>query len=185
MLRTILAAMLLACSLVCALAQEEPQPVPPPTSNPEAKAPDKQPEKGPGSAEYPHAEVEVNEGGEGGKHYWLYTPNKPRAEKAPVVVFLHGWGGLKPEIYGAWLNHLCRKGNIVIFPQYQADLKQVVTVFSPNAAAGINDALAWLEADKKRTQPEREKFALAGHSAGALVAANLASEYEKYKLPKP
>jgi acetyl esterase/lipase len=185
MLRTMLAAMLLAVSLVAALAQDEPQPAPPPTNNPEAKAPEKQPEKGPGSAEYAHAEVEITEGGEGGKHYWLYTPAKPALSKAPVVVFLHGWGGLKPEIYGAWVSHLCRKGNIVIFPQYQADLKQVVTVFSSNAAAGINDALAWLEADKKRTQPERDKVAYAGHSAGALVAANLASEYEKLKLPMP
>lgn len=185
MLRTILAAMILACSLVCSFAQEESQPAPPPTSNPDAKLPGKQPEKGPGSAEYAHAEVEITEGGEGGKHYWLYTPAKPHLEKAPVVVFLHGWGGLKPEIYGTWLSHLCRKGNLVIFPQYQADLKEIVTVYSPNAAAGINDALTWLEADKKRTQPERDKFALAGHSAGALVAANLASEYEKYKLPKP
>jgi len=185
MLRSILAALILGCSFVAVTAQEAPAPPPPPTSNPEAKAPEKQPESGPGSAVYAHTEVEISEGGEGGKHYWIYTPAKPALAKAPVVVFLHGWGGLKPEIYGAWLSHLCRKGNLVIFPQYQADLRELATVYSPNAAAGINDALAWLEADKKRTQPERDKFALAGHSAGALVAANLASEFEKYKLPKP
>jgi acetyl esterase/lipase len=181
MFRTLASLAVLAALLSVVIAQE----APPPASNPEAKAPEKQPEKGPGSAEYAHAEVEITEGGEGGKHYWLYTPTKPHLEKAPVVVFLHGWGGLKPEIYGAWLSHLCRRGNIVIFPQYQADMKELITAYAPNAAAAIVDALGWLEADKKRTQPEREQFALAGHSAGGFVAANLASDYEKYKLPKP
>jgi acetyl esterase/lipase len=156
-----------------------------PEKNPEAKAPEKQLDKGPGGTEYRHAEYEVTERGEDGKHYWLYTPAKPKTDKAPLICFLHGWGGIKPEVYLQWLVHLCRRGNIVIYPQYQANLKELAPNYPVNAAWAVLDALEYLEADKSRVQPLRDKFALAGHSAGAVCAANMASEWEKHKLPKP
>jgi hypothetical protein len=156
-----------------------------PASNPKATAPDKQPEKGPGSSEYAHKKVEVYEALAAGEHYWLYTPAEPKLERAPVVVFLHGFGALKPDGYDAWLEHLCKRGNIVIYPQWQAHNLEAPANYNTNAAKSILDAFTYLEADKTRTQPIKESFAIAGHSAGGVNAANMAADYELLKLPKP
>ena len=82
----------LALLFVAASAEEKSWP----EKNPDAKAPDKQAEKGPGSTEYAHSDVDVIERGDEGKHYWLYTPKGPALKQAPVVCFMHGWGGMKP-----------------------------------------------------------------------------------------
>ncbi|MCA8936307.1 MAG: alpha/beta fold hydrolase [Planctomycetes bacterium] len=158
-----------------------------PAQNPEAEAPTK-PEKGPGSETYAHKSVEVYEALEGGEHYWMYTPAEPKLEKAPVIVFVHGYGALKPESYDAWLEHLCRRGNIVIYPQYQAHGLEPPASYAPNCATSILDAFAYLEdedAEEARVQPIKEKFAIAGHSAGGVTTANLAADWETLKLPKP
>jgi hypothetical protein len=156
-----------------------------PETNPKAAAPDTRPEKGPGSAEYAHAKVEVYEALEAGEHYWLYTPTEPKPEKAPVIVFLHGFGALNPEGYDAWLEHMCRRGNIVIYPQWQAHNFEAPANYNTNAAASILDAFKYLEADEDRVQPIKEKFAIAGHSAGGVNSANMAADWETLKLPKP
>lgn len=156
-----------------------------PDKNPKATLPDKQPEKGPGSSDYAHKKVEVVERGEKGKKYWLYTPAEPAPEKAPVVAFIHGYGALTPDGYIEWLHHLCRRGNIVVYPQYQEHRLEPTVNYAPNSAHAINDAIAWLEEDKKRVQPQKDKFAIAGHSAGGVTTANLAADWETLKLPKP
>lgn len=156
-----------------------------PESNPDATLPDKQPEKGPGSSEYKHEAWEVYEALEAGERYWLYTPAKPVPKTAPVVVFVHGYNALKPEGYEAWLQHLVRRGNIVIYPQYQAHGLDPATNWCPNIATSVLDAFKYLESDKELVQPDKEKFAIAGHSAGGVTTANLAADYEALKLPKP
>ena len=45
----------------------------------------------------------------------------PTPEVAPVVVFNHGWFAVNPGVYGAWIEHMVRKGRIVIAPRYQRD----------------------------------------------------------------
>ena len=48
--------------------------------------------------------------------YWLFEPTAPRPTKpSPVIVLLHGWGGMSPYSYGAWIEHLV--GNPWIFQQ--------------------------------------------------------------------
>jgi len=178
-----LALFALALCLTCAQAQKADPEFP--ANNPKAEAPDKQPEDGPGGSKYAHARYDTYEALEAGEHYWLYTPAEPRPEKAPVIVFLHGFGALKPEGYDAWLIHLCRRGNIVIYPQWQAHNLEPPVNYNTNAAASILDAFSYLEADKTRVQPNKEKFAIAGHSAGGVNAANMAADYEALKLPKP
>lgn len=155
-----------------------------PESNPEAKAPEA-PEKGPGSETYAHKSVETYEALEAGEHYWLYTPAEPKLKKAPVVVFVHGYGAMKPESYDAWLEHICRRGNIVIYPQYQAHGLEPPANYAPNCATSILDAFTYLEADKELVQPIKEDFAIVGHSAGGVTTANLAADWETLKLPKP
>jgi len=155
-----------------------------PAKNEKATAPEA-PETGPGSKTYAHESVETYTALEGGEHYWLYTPAEPRPEKAPVVVFVHGYGALKPEGYDAWIEHICRRGNIVIYPQYQAHGLEPPANYAPNCATSILDAFKYLEADKDRVQPIKEDFAIVGHSAGGVTTANLAADWETLKLPKP
>ena len=73
--------------------------------------------------------------GVGPRSYWLFEPDQPKPERAPVVVFLHGWFAVNPGFYGAWINHLVRHGRIVIFPRYQNDVGTLPQDFLPNALA--------------------------------------------------
>ncbi len=56
--------------------------------------------------------------------YWLFEPTQPRVEGAqstlPIVLFLHGFDVTDPEIYHAWIDHLVRRGAVLVFPDYQA-----------------------------------------------------------------
>src|SRR5712671_3416242 len=73
---------------------------------------------GPGGREYTHQVVTKAHFGEGSHEYGLYEPDQPRPASAPLIVFFHGWGATNPAIYGAWIEHLVRRGNIVVFPRY-------------------------------------------------------------------
>ena len=145
--------------------------------------PPTQPFKGPGGHDYLHASVSKARLGAGADAFWIYTPDEPQPTSAPVVVLLHGWGGMDPVSYGGWIEHLARKGNIVIYPRYQADLTTSPSEMTDNALDAINNALAVLqEGDVK---PQRDHIALIGHSLGGVIAANLACEAASGWMPQP
>ena len=85
---------------------------------------------------YPHRGFSAQESHEGPRSYWLFEPTEPRPETAPVVVFIHGWLAVNPGVYGAWIEHLCRSGKVVIYPRYQGDSWTRPAEFLPNAARG-------------------------------------------------
>lgn len=122
-----------------------------------------------------HDRVARYEIGSGPRSYWLFEPAGPRPEKAPVVVFLHGWFSVNPAIYGAWIDHLVRDGKTVIFPRYQNDVGTLPKDFLPNALHAVRNALGVLHAGRGHVRPEPGKFALMGHSAGGNLAAQLAA----------
>ena len=97
-------------------------------------APPSQPQSGPGGKQYVHGSVTKNRYGKGGQEYWMFEPDSPRPRTAPVIVFLHGWGGMNPLYYGAWIDHLVKRGNIVIYPRYQANLLTSIKDFTPNTS---------------------------------------------------
>jgi hypothetical protein len=181
----LVAALLLPTCLCPVSAQDTPIETKWPQHNAEATAPDAQPEKGPGGKDYAHAKTEVYSAGEGAKRYWVYTPAEPKPEKAPVVAFIHGFGAMEPDGYIEWVTHICRRGNIVVYPQYQKDFAEPTVNYAANCADAILAAFTWLEEDDTRVQPVREKFAIAGHSAGGVTTANMAADWEALKLPKP
>jgi pimeloyl-ACP methyl ester carboxylesterase len=147
--------------------------------------PPAQPKTGPGGAEVSHQGVTAKLYGSGARAYWLFEPAAPRPEQAPLLVFLHGWSGMQPRIYGAWIEHLVKRGSIVVFPLYQDSLRTPVAEFTPNAAAAVKDAIHRLQTEPGHVQPMLDKFALAGHSMGGVVAANLAARWETDGLPRP
>ena len=125
--------------------------------------------------------------GEGPRSYWLFEPDKPRADRAAVVVFLHGWFAVNPAFYGAWIDHLVRSGRIVIFPRYQNDVGTLPADFLPNAMAAVRDGLDVLQAGDSHVRPDLNRFALIGHSAGGNLAAQIAAAASNPDsgLPRP
>ncbi|HEU4390504.1 MAG TPA: alpha/beta hydrolase, partial [Blastocatellia bacterium] len=100
-----------------------------------------QPPTGPGGAEYRHARVVKSVHGSGDTQYWLYEPADPKPDRAPLVVFNHGWSAMNPRVYGAWIEHIVRRGNIVVYTRYQADLRTPPASFARNAISAVKSAL--------------------------------------------
>jgi len=145
-----------------------------------------QPTEGPGGADYAHTHVSVYDGATRADGFWLYEPESPRPESAPVVVFLHGYGAYNPMAYGKWIKHLVAKGHIVIFPRYQKNLVWPrPSGFPDNAAKGIRDAIALLQRSDNHVKPDLSKVTYIGHSYGGVTAAHLGVNWEKYRIPKP
>jgi dienelactone hydrolase len=126
-------------------------------------------------AEPPHGGVRRYEIGQGPRSYWLFEPDRPRPEAAPIVVFLHGWFAVNPGFYGAWIDHLVRNGHVVIFPRYQNDVGTMPQDFLPNTMAAIHDALGVLSVGTDHVLADTRRFALIGHSAGGNLAAQVAA----------
>ena len=134
---------------------------------------------------YPHKSVKFTELGTGPRSYWLFEPAEPRPEQAPVVVFNHGWFAVNPAVYGAWIEHMARKGRIVIAPRYQRDWSTPPANFLPNGLTAVRDALDVLATSTAHVRPDRSKFALVGHSAGGNLAAQMAAIAAEADLPEP
>ncbi len=121
----------------------------------------------------------------GGLQFWLFEPVEPRPKAAPVVVFGHGAGAVEPAPYRAWIDHIARRGSIVIYPRYQIDSRTAPRDFTPNAIAAVRAALELLRTDATRVKPDLERFALVGHSTGGALSANLAALAARAGLPPP
>lgn len=149
-----------------------------------APAPPGQPKRGPGSSDYRHTEVKSSLHGKGDAQYWLFEPAGPVPKTAPVVVFLHGWGAINPDPYGAWIEHIVKRGNIVVYPAYQSGFGTPVNRFTPNAIAAIVNAYAWLRSESSAIKPDPQRLALVGHSAGGVICANIAALAQASGLPE-
>lgn len=149
-----------------------------------AATPPKQPEQGPGGRDYTSGEVVKRAVGTASSGTFVFhgddTPAKPR----PVVVFLHSWGAVNPGLYGGWIEHLARKGHLVLFPRFQ-DVNRSRPADASNLAEDlIQNALATL-ADDPNARPDKERVAFIGHSAGVPLAFNIAAGVSSGKVPAP
>ena len=148
-----------------------------------AQTPPAQPTHGPGGSDYAHAAFAKSEHA-GAQGWRLLTPTGPTPAAAPVVVFCHGWGALNEKNYEAWLSHLVRRGNIVIWPNYQDSLFTPAAQFLPNAVAGVRGALAELARTADAPRADLRRAAVVGHSAGGVLAAELAVVAHTQGLPE-
>ena len=115
--------------------------------------------------------------------YWMYTPDVTKEETRSVVVFIHGYGGYNPLIYGAWIKHLVRQGHIVIYPRYQKTLYIPKTEkFVKNAVIGVRNALQELE---KLAYPKElwKQLDYVVHSYGGVISSNMVSNEKAYEIP--
>jgi pimeloyl-ACP methyl ester carboxylesterase len=146
--------------------------------------PPPQPESGPGGKQQAHASVIKSKYGKGSKEYWIYEPDSPKPATAPLVIFLHGWGGTNPLYYGAWLDHLVKRGNIVVYPRYQANILTAREFFIPNSIEAIRDAIARLQTEPGHVRPDLNRVATVGHSLGGLLAVSVAALASESGLPR-
>lgn len=142
------------------------------------------PAEGPGGADYAHARVVEWGRGKGDGQYWVFEPDAPKLSSAPLVVFLHGWGGMLPAPYRACIDHLVRKGNVVVYPRYQGTLISQGRRYDRNVYGALKDALAVLE-EEGHVRPELDHVAVVGHSFGGSITVNDAAAAEREGLPKP
>ena len=145
-----------------------------------------QPSSGPGGSDYTFGGVtqyDYGTNGSGGD-FWLYEPNSPTPDSANVVVFIHGLGETNPKLYGAFIKHLVRKGNIVIYPRYQKDLNTSNTTFNDSCAHGIKRGLDTIQ-KAGHVKGRIQNFFVLGHSVGGLLTANMTMLHQQYGLPKP
>ncbi|HEY2962681.1 MAG TPA: alpha/beta fold hydrolase [Pyrinomonadaceae bacterium] len=146
--------------------------------------PPSQPASGPGGKQYVHSAVTKNRYGKGGQEYWIFEPDSPKPASAPLIVFLHGWGGMNPLYYGAWIDHLVKRGNVVVYPRYQANLLTPIREFTPNTLGAIKDAIERLQTEPGHVKVDLKRFAAVGHSVGGLLAASVAALASESGLPR-
>ena len=146
--------------------------------------PPTQPLSGPGGRDYPSAAMTMHRYGSGPTEYWIFEPANPPPKSAPVILFNHGWSAMTPNAYGAWITHLARRGNIVIYPRYQDSLRTPMRDFTPNTIAAIKAALLELQSPD-HVKPELDHVAIVGHSMGGAITPNLAALAASEGLPIP
>jgi hypothetical protein len=145
-----------------------------------------QPTSGPGGNDYTHAAVTMHSYDPTlATGVFIFEPASPVPDSANVIVFVHGLSFVNPYIYGAWIKHLVRHGNIVIYPKYQDVLGTTLTSsFNANAVLGIKRALDTLT-HAGHVKPRLQNFAVAGHSYGGLMAPNMAILAASSGFPVP
>lgn len=103
----------------------------------------------------------------------IYMPD-PAVDKAPVVVFIYGgsWSGGKRGYYRFVGEALTSRGFVVVIPDYRVYPEVGFPVFVEDGAA----AVAWVHAYIARWGGDPDRVTLMGHSAGAHIAALLATD---------
>jgi acetyl esterase/lipase len=149
-----------------------------------AARPPEQSPSGPGGADYVAAEVRKRALGRASAPVYVFHAPGAATAPRPVVVFLHAWGANNPAIYGGWIEHLARKGHLVVFPRYQDVNRTRPADATANAIQMTKEALAALDSDPD-ARPDPRRVAVVGHLAGAAVAANLAASAAAEGLPVP
>ena len=150
-----------------------------------------QPTTGPGGSETPFAQVDATFYGDPAVGWWLFEPTDPlpSASEAdgplPVVIFVGGCcpvaanqSNCRPDCHMAWIEHLARMGNLVVYPNFRADHADA------DIADGVRAALAEL-AKPGHPPPDLGRVALFGWSFGGLGGPNYAATAAANSLPVP
>lgn len=149
-----------------------------------AATPPAQPKSGPGGADYVAGEVTKRAVGRASAATYVFHVAGAAPEPRPVVVFLHAWGAANPQVYGGWIEHLARKGYLVLYPRFQEVGRTRPADATANAASLVKEAFAELAGDAE-ARPDPTRVALIGHTAGSPIAANLAAMAKAEGLPVP
>lgn len=143
-----------------------------------------QPASGPGSNDYPFEHTRITAYGEGAGGYYIIEPREAPKQALPVVLFVHGMGATSYGGYHAWVTHLVRKGNVVLFPLYHDKGIVDPATFTNTAAAAAAEAIKRCDGDT-HALIDTDRLTMVGHSLGGTIIANLAARPRHFKLPAP
>jgi hypothetical protein len=138
--------------------------------------PPEQPRSGFGGADYVTAQVRKQYVERNGTSFFIFEPvasEAPLSRPAPLVIFFPGWECTNPASYGGWLDHLARRGCVVVWAEYQATKMTATRHFMANAMASAHEAVGWLS-ERKDLSVELDRAVVFGHSTGGILAANYA-----------
>ncbi len=151
----------------------------------QAASPPAQPNEGPGGSGDRKLSITKRALGRPSAPTFAFYAASPAPETGrPIAVFLHGWGAVNPQVYGAWIDHLARQGWLVLFPRFQEVNRTKPSDAPATAAALVKAALAEVDGDKE-AKPDLSRVAMIGHLAGAPLAMDLAAGAAKDGLPTP
>lgn len=102
----------------------------------------------------------------------IYAPVRPAAAPLPVIVFFYGgsWNSGARGGYGFVGRALAARGFVTVIPDYRLVPEVVYPGFVLDGAAAVR----WVRAHAKDYGGDGERIVIAGHSAGAYIAAMLA-----------
>ncbi len=146
--------------------------------------PPQQPSDGPGGSNYSHGGIRQSRYGFGSRQFWIFEPSDPTPSSAPLIVFNHGWSALFPIFYKSWVEHLVKRGNIVVYPRYQFGPIIGTRSGTQNAIYAVKRAISILQ-DGTHVTPDLERFAIVGHSFGGGITAEMAALAQDEGLPFP
>lgn len=151
-------------------------------------SPPGQPRQGPGGRATTYERVQAEHVGEDATGYSLFVPEDVPSSDGPLplVLFFHGFSAVDPTVYRAWIDHIVRRGAVVVYPDYQSlELDELnPDAYLPNALAAVTDALDRLEAPRY-PEVDLSRVATVGHSVGGVLAANYAAVSGPLGLPVP
>ena len=153
--------------------------------------PPTQPTTGPGSSEALFQGVTTIKQAPPGAFfadYWLFVPADPlpgtsAGESFPVVIFVHGSGAVDPNPYLAWIEHLVRRGAVVLYPVYQQGTTGGEAQYRQNLQDDVRRALETLE--QEGVLVDLTRVAVVGHSLGGGLAVAYAASAAAAGLPVP
>jgi acetyl esterase/lipase len=140
--------------------------------------------RAPGDENYPHQAVGHHAIGKDDNRVWILFPDSLRPESANIVLFMHGWRALDPSYYGGWVDHIAKRGNIVLYPLFEKSRSDPPENSLRNAIESTKQALQYL-ADAGPVQPDPSNFSVVGHSLGGGLAAQMAGLGVSSGLPQP
>ncbi len=153
-------------------------------SSAQAANPPEQPKSGPGGADYAVQEVTKRAVGRASAPVFVFHGAGPAKAARPVAVLFHSWGAANPQLYGGWIEHLARKGYLVLFPRFQ-EVNRTRPADATTIATGlVKEALEALANDAE-AKPDLDRVAYIGHLAGVPLALNLAAGAKEDGLPVP
>ncbi|MDQ4099905.1 MAG: alpha/beta hydrolase [Chloroflexota bacterium] len=142
-----------------------------------------QPAAGPGGRDYPYDAVAQRRVGSSPAGAYVFMPADRAAadEPLPLVIFIHGFTAVNPDLYGGWIEHLVRRGSVVVYPDYQTanPLAGGQNAYLGDMMVGIRAALVTLD-----TQADGP-VVVVGHSMGGILAVNYAARAENAGFPAP
>jgi hypothetical protein len=106
---------------------------------------------------------------------WIF---RPAGTPKRLVIFFHGQGGeveATPQNHRPWIDHLVRRGAVVVYPRYEQVYSQAV----------IDPAVAGIRRASRRLELQGLPVLALGYSRGAALAVEYAAVAKREHVPVP